>query len=89
MGVNKSDFEYLKGEDLVKTYVSSDWAQRTFCSKCGSSLMYLLSEMPDKVFVASGLMEKDFKLKPKRHIFVKDKCEWYDINDNIPQIERY
>jgi hypothetical protein len=31
------------GEDAIKTYTSSDWAERGFCSHCGSSLFYRIT----------------------------------------------
>ena len=29
-----------QGEDKIRTFKSSDWAERGFCSACGSSLFY-------------------------------------------------
>jgi hypothetical protein len=39
--------EITKGQDQIASYQSSDWAERTFCRKCGTSLYYHLigSEM--------------------------------------------
>ena len=33
----------FEGEDAIKTYKSSDWAERGFCSRCGSSLFYRIT----------------------------------------------
>jgi hypothetical protein len=89
VGLKKNDFKYSKGEELVTEFKSSDWASRTFCSKCGSSLMYLYHEMTDSYFVSAGSLDDDPEIRPDKHIFVKDKCQWFNIIDDIPQIESY
>jgi hypothetical protein len=33
----------FEGEDAIKTFKSSDWAERGFCSRCGSSLFYRIT----------------------------------------------
>ena len=89
MGVKVEDFTYTVGESLVKVFTSSDWAKRSFCSQCGSSLMYLYNDWPDKYFVSAGLFDDDPGIKPQKHIFVKDKASWFDIKDDLEQIEKY
>ncbi len=37
-------------------------------------------------FMAAGIFEGDIGLKPVRHIFVKDKCAWFEIEDGLPQV---
>ena len=34
---------FTAGEDQVKTYTSSDWAERGFCGECGSNLFYRIT----------------------------------------------
>jgi len=89
IGLKKENFKYIQGKDLETVFTSSEWASRAFCSKCGSSLMYLYHEMPDSLFVSAGLFDDDPGIRPKRHIFVKDQCSWFEITDSIEQIEKY
>ncbi|WP_299989351.1 GFA family protein [uncultured Ruegeria sp.] len=45
----------------VKTYISSDWAERAFCAECGSSLWYRITlpgEMHGQTQMAAGLFEE-------------------------------
>jgi len=85
----KETFKFIKGEDLEKIYPSSDWASRAFCSNCGSSIRYIYHEKPENVYLSAGLLDGKTELKPVRHIFTKDKCQWFDITDNIPQVEKF
>ncbi|AVO37713.1 GFA family protein [Pukyongiella litopenaei] len=32
-----------QGEDFIRTFASSDWAERGFCSRCGSSLFWRMT----------------------------------------------
>lgn len=89
IGVKKEDFKFTAGEEAITEFHSSDWASRTFCSKCGSSLMYLYHEMNDSYFVSAGMFDDDPEIRPQKHIFVKDKCPWFKITDDIPQVEKF
>jgi len=87
--LKRKDLHYIKGEELRKEYSSSEWASRVFCSICGSSLEYIYHEMPEDVSISAGLFDEDPKIRASRHIFVKDKCKWFEITDKIEQIARY
>lgn len=39
LSIGSSDVDWV-GEDKITTYTSSEWAERGFCSLCGSSLFY-------------------------------------------------
>ena len=76
----KENFQFTKGEDLVKTY-ESELAPRNFCSNCGSSIYDDLGEV---YFVAAGLMG-DLDMEPSFHQLVAYKASWHQIGDDAPQ----
>ncbi|WP_112310845.1 GFA family protein [Pseudogemmobacter bohemicus] len=49
----------IEGRNAVRSYVSSDWAERCFCGQCGSSLWYRLTApaAPRDYYLAAGLMD--------------------------------
>lgn len=69
-------------------YHSSDWAERGFCNACGSSLFYRPKDA-DHVSVAMGSLDAPTGTALRRHIFAKDKGDYYDINDDIPILEKW
>ena len=69
-------------------YKSSDFAKRGFCKTCGSSLFYRMND-EDGVGIAAGCLDNPTGLHVGKHIFVKDKGDYYDITDNAPQIQKY
>ena len=85
VGLKKDKFKYTKGEQLETIFSSSHFASRAFCSKCGASLAYFYHKRPDTIFISAGLFDDEIAIQPEKHIFVKDKCLWFDIADNLPQ----
>ena len=80
--VAKDNFQFTKGEDLVKTY-ESHLAPRNFCSNCGSSIYDDLGAVN---FVAAGLMS-DLDMEPSFHQLVAYKASWETIGDDAPQFD--
>lgn len=73
----------LTGEEHVATNRSSDWAERAFCSSCGSNLWYKFLPTGNRSFLA-GLFELPPGLPIKHQIFVDEKLDWFDIVQNSP-----
>ncbi len=64
----------------VKTYVSSDWAERAFCADCGSALWYRITapgKMHGQVQMAAGLFDNAGGTKLGLELYVDRKPEGY------------
>lgn len=85
--VMNEDFTLDRAETLA-WYRSSDFAERGFCAACGSALFYRPIDS-DHLAVAMGSLNLPTDTRLRRHIFVKDKGDYYDIADGLPQIESY
>lgn len=58
----------------VKTYVSSDWAERAFCETCGSILWYRLTIPGREHFaISAGLVDNAGGLSLTKEIFIDQK----------------
>ena len=75
-------------DDGLTWYTSSDWAKRGFCNRCGSALFYRMND-EDGIGIAAGCLDQPTGLRVNKHIFVKDKADYFEIGDGVPQIERY
>lgn len=82
-----ADLVFIADEGLT-WYDSSDFAKRGFCKFCGSSLFYRMND-EQGVGIAAGCLDGETGLTTGKHIFVKDKGDYYDIADDAPQIQRY
>ena len=56
MGVLTESFEVTKGDDRLSVIKSSDWAERGFCSECGSTLWYGTAHDGAR-YLAAGLFD--------------------------------
>ena len=67
---------------------SSKQAQRGFCSECGSSLFYKRDETPS-IAIGAGTLDGETGVTTVKHIFVKDKGDYYDLGDDCEQLETW
>jgi hypothetical protein len=80
----------IRGEDKVGWYRSSQEVRRGFCTVCGSTLFWdALKEGYDYISIAMGLFDKPTGLRLRGHIFVADKGDYYDIDDDLPKKEAW
>ncbi len=68
----------LTYEGPVKTFASSDWAERTWCDSCGSTLWYRLT-IPDREMygVSAGLFENAAGLKLENESYIDKKPDGF------------
>lgn len=80
----EADDVSITGEDKITVYPSSEWAERAFCSACGSNLWYKFKPTGGCTFLA-GLFEVPAGLSIKQQIFVDEKPDWYDLAQDSPK----
>jgi hypothetical protein len=83
--VAAKNFKVTKGQDLMKKYSEATFADRYFCSNCGSGLY---ADGGEKYYVSAGCL-KDVTMKVAFHIQVAYKAPWDEIGGNAPQFPEY
>ena len=68
----------FKGEEHIKVYNSSDWAERGFCGQCGSHLFYRLKDN-QQYMMPTGLFEGCKDLVFDHQIFIESKPSYYSF----------
>lgn len=68
----------FSGEEHIKVYSSSDWAERGFCRQCGSHLFYRLKENNQHIMPV-GLFDKLDDIEFDHQVFIDDKPKYYDF----------
>ncbi len=66
------------GEEYIKVYNSSDWAERGFCSVCGSHLFYRLKENHLHIMPV-GIFDHGDDIKFDHQVFIDDKPDYYEF----------
>jgi len=90
LGVLKEHYTLLSGEDFISHYdadiIDSPPAyRRSFCRRCGC----LVPDPSSDCFeIAAGLLDDDPAITPDKHIFVEHLAPWYEIADDLPQLNR-
>ena len=87
--VARKALHILSGQDRLKEFRSSNEVTRSFCSECGSSLLFHHAAAPELSFIAVGSLDEDPGSRPQSHIFVASKAPWYEITDDLPQHPEY
>ena len=77
MSLNCQTVEFA-GEENIGRIRSSDWAERGFCTKCGSNLFYHLIGSSDYQ-MAAGLFDDQSKLRMSLQVFSDSRPDFYDF----------
>ena len=66
------------GKEHIKVYNSSEWAERGFCSQCGSHLYYRFKQY-NLHFMPVGLFDNLDDIEFDHQVFIDDKPNYYDF----------
>lgn len=72
----------------LKWFRSSEGAERGFCETCGSNLFWHPIGS-DAMSITAGSLDAPTGLAIEKHIFVGDKSDYYQIQDNLPTRDRW
>ena len=78
LGVECNDGISFEGADNIALYQSSEWAERGFCSKCGSHLFYRLKEN-NHYFIPAGIFDSDEDFIFDLQVFIEEKPQYYSF----------
>lgn len=73
------------GEDAIGVFVSSEWAERGFCKKCGSGLFYRLRE-GGGYHIPVGLFDDQSGFEIVGEIFIDRKPPGYAFAGEHPRL---
>ena len=74
----------FSGEETLKRYASSAWAERGFCGNCGTSLFYFLKE-PPMYIMASGCFDDPEQFVLAGEIYIDEKPAGYAFAGEHPR----
>jgi len=66
------------GDENIRCFESSDWAERGFCEKCGSSLFYHLKGT-ERYVMWLGTFDDQQPFKLAGEIYIEEKPPCYDF----------
>jgi hypothetical protein len=87
--IRAEQFTWVKGRDLVRTFHSSEFSAKHFCSVCGSSLITSYDNDPARISIPLGGLDQAPNNRPEGHFFVGSKAPWFEITDALPQYDTW
>lgn len=80
----------IEGEQNVSWFQSSEQVRRGFCNVCGSTLFWdARIEGYEYIAVAMGLLDEATGTRICKHTFVADKGDYYELDDDTPQVDGF
>jgi heme-degrading monooxygenase HmoA len=77
-----SELSWLKAEP--RRFSSSDKADRSFCSECGTALTFVLKHRPERTDVTLASLDHPERLAPLDHIHTSSRIPWVRLADGVP-----
>ncbi len=77
----------IEGEDNLTWYSASADAKRGFCSTCGSALFWK-GNGRNETSILAGSLDDEAGIKLSTHIYVADKGQYDEINDDLPKFDQ-
>ena len=84
--VPRTHFAIETGEDALARFDSSEHGTRSFCTRCGSSLLCESTRHPDEIDVVLANLDGAIDRPPQAHIFFSDRVDWVDVRDELPRL---
>lgn len=84
-GVLESQFRLTAGENVLGRHASSPEAVRSFCTVCGTPLLFQSSRWPGEVHVATAALLDPPDKQPSLHVFWDDRARWHALDDGLPK----
>ena len=69
------DFEDV---ETLSVYNSSEWAERGFCSTCGTHLFYRVKES-GQYFIPAGVLDRESDCTLSGQVFIDEKPGYYSF----------
>ncbi len=80
LAIDSGELKSISNESLVTRYPSSEWAERGFCSQCGTHLFYFLKPANQYHFPI-GLLDTDSNFTMTHQIFIDEKPDYYGFSN--------
>ena len=85
-GCRRADFTIERGADALGRISLTDFGERGFCTRCGTSLTIEVSYEPGGIDVAVATLDDPLALSPEMHIFWEERIGWAPpAEDGLPR----
>lgn len=87
VGMEKTQFRIIAGEDELSWYRSSPPASRGFCRQCGSTLFFQSTRWPTEMHVVLANIDAAIDRAPAGHVYYDSHADWITVNDGLARYD--
>ena len=85
-GMRVDAFSIVRGEEHLVRFASSDTGRRSFCSRCGTMMLFENpSRWPDEVHVTLASLEGALDRPPSVNTYWDHRARWADDAHALPK----
>ncbi len=81
-------FLITQGEESLSHFKTSEGTQRSFCSKCGTGLMWQNQFCPH-YSISRASITSEFNYNPTGHFFYDTHVDWVSCDDSLPRFGKF
>ena len=87
--VPTADLTFERGREELRSFGSSDEAERSFCGRCGTPLYVADHREPEVVYISLATLDDPAATPPGFHIFYASRIAWAPAGDGLPTYETF
>ena len=89
--VKREHLFWQSGLQLLSHYRAENESERSFCQRCGSSLLFesRFNREQGTVEIALAAFDTLASVKPDAHIYCESKAKWLTMDDALPKFSGY
>jgi hypothetical protein len=84
--IPREQLSFEQGADRLVHFQSSPHGTRSFCGRCGTTMLCESTHSPDVVDIALATIEGPLDRGPEAHVYFDDRASWVSVNDNLPRL---
>lgn len=89
VGSWRSRFRVLRGEDAVTRYTDAEGRTRTFCTRCGTPVLYERASSPNHVNIPRALFTSGTGREPRYHIAIDELPDWTYLGEPLAPLKGF
>ena len=86
VGVREDGFQITEGEEDLVHYRSSDHATRSFCGRCGSSMLCNDDNHENVIEITLANLHEEIDREPQGHAYFDCRASWMKVDDDLPKL---
>ncbi len=90
VGTWKSRFRFVRGQECLTRYVEeATGAARSFCTRCGTPMMYERLRSPNSVNIPRALFRSGVGREPRYHIAIDELRDWAYLGEKLKPLNGF